>query len=156
VVNTVAFAVNEASLGTVRSMDNVAFATLDELRRFTPAGRPSVIVSNDLARRNWFLNWRILRYYEPNREIWSLADDASPKTALRVKRYGSLQSVSGDPVPIPVPRGGRIIWIVEPLGVFDGELRENVDVLGGRYVVYNDLPNDAVPFTVAGFEFRPQ
>jgi hypothetical protein len=155
-VNTIAFAVNEATLGAVRSMDDVAFATLEELRRFTPAGRPSVIVSNDLARRNWFLNWRILRYYEPTREIWSIADTASPRTALLVKRFGSLRSVTGDPVPIPVPKGGRIIWIVEPLGVFDVELRENAAVFGGRYVVYSDLPDDAVPFKIAGFEFRPQ
>lgn len=156
VVNTLAFAVNEASLGSVRSMDDVAFQTLEELRRFTPAGRPSVIVSNDLAKKNWFLNWRILRYYEPLREIWSIADDASPRRALRVKRYGSLESVTGDPVPISVPKGGRIIWIVEPLGIFDAELKENVSVFGGHYVVYNDLPDDALPFKVAGFEFRPQ
>jgi 4-amino-4-deoxy-L-arabinose transferase-like glycosyltransferase len=156
VVNTLAFAVNEATLGSVRAMDNVAFATLEELRRFTPAGRPSVIVSNDLAQSNWFLNWRILRYYEPTREIWAIADSASPRTALRVKRYGSLESVTGDPVPITVPKGGRVLWILEPLGTFEGELRENIAVFGGRYVVYSDLPDDAVPFKVAGFEFRPQ
>ena len=156
VVNTMTFAVNEASLGSVRSMDDIAFATLEELRRFTPAGRPSVIVSSDLAKRIWFLNWRILRYYEPTREIWSVADEATPKTAMRVKRYGSLESVAGDPVPVSVPKGGRILWIMEPLGGFDGELRENVAVFGGRHVVYTDLPDDAVPFKVAGFEFRPQ
>ncbi len=155
-VNTAAFAVNEASMGSIRSMDDVAFATLEELRKFTPAGRPSVIVSSDLARKNWFLNWRILRYYEPDREIWSLVDDASPKTALRIKRYGYLESVSGDPAPIPVPKGGRILWVLEPLGLFDDELRESVSVFGGRYVAYSDLPDDAVPFKVAGFEFRPQ
>ena len=55
VVNTVAFAVDEASLGAIRAMDDIAFATLEELRKFTPAGRPSIIVSNDLAKRNWFL-----------------------------------------------------------------------------------------------------
>ena len=156
ILNTIAFAVNEASLGSVRSMDNVAFATLEELRRFTPSGRPSIIVSTDLAKKNWFLNWRILRYYEPTREIWSLSDEASPRAALRIKRYGSLESVSGDPVPIAVPKGGRIIWIVEPSGIFEGELRENVSVFGGRYVAYTDLPENAVPFKVAGFEFRPQ
>jgi hypothetical protein len=156
IVNTLVFALNEASFGSVRSMDGVAFATLEELRRFTPESRPSVIVSSDLAKRTWFLNWRILRYYEPQREIWSIADDARPRSALRVKRYGSLESVTGDPAPISVPKGGRIIWIVEPQGIFDAELRENVSVFGGRYVVYNDLPDDAVPFNVAGFEFRPQ
>jgi hypothetical protein len=155
-LHTVAFAVNEASLGATRAMDDIAFATLDELRKFTPAGRPSIIVSNDLAKKNWFLNWRILRYYEPSREIWSVADEASPRTALRVKRYGSLESATGEPVPISVPKGGRIFWIVEPQGTFDDELRENVSVFGGRYVVYSDLPDDAVPFKVAGFEFRPQ
>src|SRR5205085_1604539 len=104
--------------------------TLQELRRFTPTGRPSVVVSTDLAKRNWFLNWRILRYYEPNREIWSLSDSATPKAALRVKRYGSLESVTGDPVPISVPKGARILWILEPLGNFDAELRESVSVFG--------------------------
>jgi len=155
-LNTMAFAVNEASLGAVRSMDDIAFATLEELRKLTPAGRPSIVVSNDLAKKNWFLNWRILRYYEPNREIWALADEGNPRSALRVKRYGSLESSTGDPVPVSVPKGGRILWILEPEGTFDDELRENVSVFGGTYVVYSDLPDDAVPFKVAGFEFRPQ
>jgi 4-amino-4-deoxy-L-arabinose transferase-like glycosyltransferase len=155
-LNTMAFAVNEASLGAIRAMDDIAFATLEELRKFTPAGRPSIIVSNDHAKKNWFLNWRILRYYEPTREIWSVVDEVSPRTALRVKRYGSLESAAGDPVPVSVPKGGRILWVLEPEGAFDDELRENVSVFGGRYVVYSDLPDDAVPFKVAGFEFRPQ
>jgi hypothetical protein len=155
-INTMAFAVNEASLGAIRSMDEIAFATLEELRRFTPAGRPSIIVSNDLARKNWFLNWRILRYYESEREIWSISDETNPRAAVRVKRYGYLESVSGDPVPVSVPKGGRILWIMEPLGLFDSELRENIAIFGGSHVAYTDLADNALPFKVAGFEFIPQ
>jgi 4-amino-4-deoxy-L-arabinose transferase-like glycosyltransferase len=154
--NVIAFALDESSLGTIRSMDDVAALTIHELRQFTPARRPSVVVTTDQARKTWFLNWRILRYYEPARQIWALDDQRSQPSALRVLRFGSLESVRGNPAPISVPKGGRILWILEPSSEFKTALDATRPLSEGRYVHYTDLPEDAVPFTVAGFEFRPQ
>jgi hypothetical protein len=156
VTNVIAYALDEASLAGVRSMDNIAFATIEEVRRFTPADRRSIVVTMDQARKTWFLNWRILRYYEPTRQIWALDDQSQPPAALRVLRFGSLQSVRGNPAPISVPKSGRILWILEPSSDFKTALEKTTPVSGGRYVHYTDLPENAVPFTVAGFEFRPQ
>jgi hypothetical protein len=155
VTNAIAAAVNEASLGSIRSMDNTAAETLLELRRYTPSGRPSIVVSTDLAKRTWFFNWRILRYYEPQRDIWVLNDQAAVRTALKVRRFSSLQSISADATPISVPNGARLLWIIEPGSALEAELRETLPVSGGRYVLYIDLPKDASPFAVAGFEFKP-
>jgi hypothetical protein len=154
--NAVAFAVNEASLGSIRSMDNTAMATLKELRKYTSTDRPTVIVSTDLAKRTWFLNWRILRYYEPLRDIWVLNDQAAVRTALKVRRFSSLRSILADVTPITVPIGARLLWIIEPGSAFEADLAETIPVSGGRYVLYTDLPRNAAPFVVAGFEFKPQ
>jgi hypothetical protein len=155
--NAMAFAASEASVGSIRSFDSVAMATLEELRRFTPPGRPSIVVSTDIARRTWFLNWRILRYYEPMRDIWVLSEHSATPTALKVRRYSSLKNISRDTTPITVPRGARILWVLEPGSAIDAELRESIPLSGGdRYVLYTDLSDDAAPFELAGFEFRTE
>jgi hypothetical protein len=155
-INAIAYATNETTLGTIRSMDNVAWATLNEIRRFTPQNRPSLIISSDVHAERWILNWRILRYYEPSRDIWALADTAVPKTALQIRRYQSLQSASGDPVRVNVPRGGRILWILEKSGAFYKNLCPARCTGEGQYVAYTDLPvKDPTPFTIQGFEFVP-
>ena len=153
--NAVAFATLETSLGSIRSMDEVAFGTLKELRQRTPGDRPSMIITTDVHSGEWFMNWRMLRYYEGSRDIWVLTDQTTPITALRVRRYQSLEFLTGTP-GIPVPRGGRILWILDRTSPFNKELAANTPLNAGRYVSYTDIPAEAVPFTVRGFEFVPR
>jgi 4-amino-4-deoxy-L-arabinose transferase-like glycosyltransferase len=156
ITHAIAYATNETTLGMIRSMDQVASATLSEIQRFTPQDRPSLLISSDVHLQQWFLNWRILRYYQPNRDIWALADQANPKSALRVRRYASLQSVVGEPVRVPVPRGGRILWILDRTSPFYEQLCLARCTGGGQYVVYTDLSlEETAPFNVLGFEFIP-
>ena len=153
--NAITFAVHETSLAMLRSMDRVAFSTLGELHDLTPPDRPSQIITTDVPTGQWILNWRILRYYCPERAIWVLRDHTEPRFALRIRRFLSLQSQIGKPT-IPVPRGGRILWVLDHTGPFYKELASRHSPAAGQYVAYMDVAEDAEPFTIGGFEFLPQ
>jgi len=153
--NMMAYALAEASIGNVRSMDAVAYSTLKEIREFTPEHMPSVLVASDVHSEQWMLNWRIVRYYEPEREIWAISEDLPMRRALKIKRFDSLKSLSGETVSIPVPVGGRILFLLDPKSRVLEDLRRSSSLKGGRYVGYVDLPTDAAPMHVAGFEFMP-
>jgi hypothetical protein len=160
--NMVAYALAEASVASVRSMDAAAVNTLGELRKLTPEDRPSILITSDVHTREWILNWRILRYYEPKRIIWAVSDNWASEnsqqvtlSALKVRRFDSLQSLSGETVSIPVPAGGRILFLLDPKGSFESELNKAARVTRGQYIAYVDLPPDATPIRINGFELTP-
>jgi hypothetical protein len=155
--NMAAYALADASIGSIRSMDAAAVNTLRELREFTPQDRPSVLITSDVHTQQWILNWRIVRYYEPKRVIWSISDNSTQatKSALKVRRFDSLQSLVGKSVAIPVPVGGRVLFLLDPKGRFETELQRAVTLTRGQYISYVDLPPDAAPIRVDGFELTP-
>ena len=69
-----AFGAFETSVNSVRYVDDIARVTLQELIEFTPEDRPVLIVTTNVHRVEWFLNWRIARYYMPRHDIWVVSD----------------------------------------------------------------------------------
>jgi hypothetical protein len=146
----------ETSLGQLRFMDNTARTTLKELREFIPADHRAAIVSSDMQTVNWFMNWRIARYYLGS-DIWVMNELESPTSVTRVHRDQTLEKMTGDPVRISVPRGGRVLWLIEADGPFHRELKKVQGALqGGTHLWYTDIASDAQPFRVMNVEFVPE
>jgi len=146
----------ETSLGGIRYMDNVAIGTMAELRQFMPKDRPMVVVSTDVPVANWYMNWRIFRYYEPDVDIWMLADLQDPHLIQHVHRDKISTTARGSDLKIPIPRGGRVFWLLEPEGPFQRALKQVLPGLrGGYYLSYLDVAADTTAFRVEDFEFVP-
>ena len=57
---------------------------------------------------------------------------------------------------IPVPRGGRVIWLLERNGAFHQALLQSQPSLpGGTYLSYTDIDPQAQAFRVANYKFVP-
>jgi hypothetical protein len=150
-----AFGTFETSVNSVRYVDDIARVTLQELREFTPQGRPVLIVTTDVHRVEWFLNWRIVRYYLPGQDIWVVSDQGTSPRAQHIHGNRVVESVLGEPVRVPVPRLGRILWLLEPGGMFHKELLGMRALHSGQRVLYEDVAGDATPFRVFDYEFFP-
>lgn len=155
VKNVLTFALTETSVGQLRSMDNVADITMDEIRKWTVADRPTVLVTVDAHEVRWFLNWRILRIYLPESQIWTLVFQRSPPIAHLVYRQQIQRTVSGEHLRIPIPLQARVLWILEPGSTLAAEVAKAVPVVAGQFVGYSDLTADQRAFRVRDFEFVP-
>jgi Dolichyl-phosphate-mannose-protein mannosyltransferase len=154
--NAFMFGTFETSIGELRYLDNTALKTMAELHQFERKDVPTIIVSSDVDTVNWFMNWRIMRYYAPNLDIWVLGDAAAPRFVRHVRRDRTLEMTSTAPLQVPVPRQGRIIWLLEREGPFHRALKQFVPALeDGEDLSYTDMTADAQPFSVMGFDFIP-
>jgi hypothetical protein len=149
-----AFGTFETSLDSVRYVDDIARLTLREIKELTPVDRPAVIVTTDVHRVEWFLNWRIARYYVPEQDIWVVTDQGAMR-AEHIRRDRVLESAAGDDIQIPIPQSGRVLWVLEPGAPFQKELMTSHPIPSGQRVAYMDVPMDAAPFRVAGYQFVP-
>jgi hypothetical protein len=154
--NAFLFGAFETSIGELRYQDNIARNTLAELQQFTVADRPLVIVSSDAVVRDWFLNWRIARYYLPKQDIWVMVDLQRPHWIQRIRRDVGYETKSSDKLAIPIPQHARIIWLLEREGPFHRALKQTLPTLaGGSYLSYTDIEPGSPPFRVMDFEFVP-
>ena len=101
------------------------------------------------------MNWRIGRYYLPNRDIWGLDNGAQGRRFGHIRRTTVLGYRDSPPFKIPVFRESRILFILEPNGRILRELAGSVKLSGARYVSYVDVARDSPSFTVDGFEIVP-
>jgi 4-amino-4-deoxy-L-arabinose transferase-like glycosyltransferase len=153
--NIFVFGTFETSLPQLRFMDATAGRTLEDLDRFAPGDRPAIIVTSDVYTANWFMNWRIARFYAPNYDIWVMKDLPDKPSVQRVRRNKTLDP-TGPATEIPVPRGGRILWLLERDGPFHRALlKAKPDLPGGSYLSYTDVDVQTQPFQVLGFDFIP-
>jgi len=98
------------------------------------------------------MNWRIARFYAPSYEIFVMTDVQNNPPAMRVRR----EKVTGMTAAIPVPRGGRILWMLERDGAFHRALLQvQPNLPGGTYLSYTDVDAQTQPFRVMNFEFVP-
>jgi len=67
--NAILFGSFEASIGQVRYLDETTRSTLREIQNFAPKDRPSLIITTDAYVDQWFMNWRIGRYYLPEQDF---------------------------------------------------------------------------------------
>lgn len=153
--NAALFGTFESSIGEVRWLDDITRVSLREIEQFTPKDRPSVIVSTNTYVSQWFMNWRIGRYYLPDRDMWILYNELKEGRGERIRRDAVLEARNGSPVTIPVPREGRILWLIEPQSEIHKAIAARGPLQGGQYVFYSDITPDAAPFKVDRFEFVP-
>lgn len=150
----------ETSRDQLRWIDEIAQTSLSEIQSFTPQDRPNVIVSAVGGEDEFnFLNWRIASYYLSERDIWVLIDDETPDitgswTRL-VRGRQTVERRGEDGLRIPVPAGGRILWLMEQDTPFVRELSQIFQVQRGRYVFFIDLKPQAGPFRIGSFKFVP-
>jgi hypothetical protein len=155
--NALLFRTYESSIGMVRSLDEVVRLSLKEIREFTPADRPSIIVTTDANGEQWFMHWQIARYYLPNQDIWVLHNGDVKKRAVHIRRDQLLEMRSqGIPVTVPVFREGRILWIIEPESAIYRQLSATQKLNGGRYVFYTDITADSPSIRVDDFDIAPR
>lgn len=152
--NALSFGVFESSIGEVRWLDNITRVSLDEIRKFSAVDKPAIVVTQDMYDKNWFMNWRIARYYLPTAKLRVVADQKTPLEVFTVVRDLVAKPVAGDTV-IHLQRPSRILWLLEIGGKFDLALDKAVPVVRGEKVSYSDIGADAQPFQVLNFTFVP-
>lgn len=152
--NALAYGVFESSIGEVRWLDDTTRVSLGEIAKFTAPDRPSMVVTQDMYTTNWFMNWRIARFYLPTIKIRVVADHKNPVEVFTVLRDIVSKPEPGNTV-IHLQRPSRILWLVEPGGRFDEAIAKAVPVVRGQKVSYSDIAADAQPFQVLNFTFIP-
>ena len=142
----------ESSLEYIRWLDDIHGSSLREIRGFTTPDRKVVIIGQDaLEQSNWYLNWRIARYYLPDADIRSAATEKHPAETKAVRGMTVEPARIGSPVDIPVGDHSRILWLVENGGSLYAALAKAGAIHGGPHVFYTDVDESNLPFQVLGF-----
>jgi hypothetical protein len=139
----------------VRDLDAITGTALAEIAEFTPKDRPAIIITTDTYADQFFMNWRVGRYYLPKQDFWILANDAKNKRIEHIRRDRVIESSATAPLRIPVFREGRILWLIEPNSRIHGEVAAAQTLKGGKYVFYSDITPDSPPFKIGEFEVTP-
>ena len=155
VKNALLFGTFESSIGQVRWLDEITRTTLSEIQQFTPKDRPSIIISTNTYADQWFMNWRIGRYYLPDRDMWILYNNGTKKRAELIRRDAALDIREIEPLRLPIFQEGRILWLIEPGSALHKELASSQNLIGGKYVFYSDVSKHSTPFRIDGFEIVP-
>ena len=156
VKNALLFGTYESSIGMVRSLDEVARSSLEEIREFTPVDRPSIIVTTDAVGDQWFLHWQIARYYLPKQDLWVLSNNGQQKRAEHVRRDQLIEARNqGVLLTVPVFREGRIIWVIEPQSAIYKQLAAKQGLQGGKYIFYTDITKDSPSIRIDDFDIVP-
>ena len=152
--NAMLYGTYESSIAMVRDMDTLTRTTLEEIEQFTPKDKPSIIISTDSYVDQFFMNWRIGRYYLPKQDFWILYNDEKRKRVEHIRRDVLLDK-RDTPLAVPIFREGRILWLLEPNSAIQKELAGKQKVSGGKYVLYSDITPDSPPFRLDEFEMIP-
>jgi Dolichyl-phosphate-mannose-protein mannosyltransferase len=153
--DAILFGSYETSIGQIRGFDDMTKTTLQEIEEFTPKNRPSTVISTDSYVDRFFMNWRIGRYYLPDRDFWIFYNDSNPKRVEHIRRDKRLESRETSPLEIPVFREGRILWLIEPGSAFHKEIAANQTLNGGKRVFYSDITPGSPPFIIDGVKIIP-
>jgi len=152
-----AVATFESSLENTRWVDDVHGSSLKEIQALMPPDRQVVVIGQDAVQQsNWFLNWRIARYYLPDADIRVAAGQKKPAETMEVRGSTLGRVSSGSPVEIPVPANCRLLWLVEPGGPLHSALAAAGLAHGGPRVFYTDIEPGSLPFQVMDFRIVPQ
>jgi hypothetical protein len=150
-------AANQVSLRDLRSMNELAESSVEEVRRLTKSDRPVIVVSTEGSARYFrFLQARIASYYLSDRDFWIVVDGQDPPRASRIRGKDLLEIRHGKTVRIPVPRGGRIIWLVDPSSPFRTAISRVISLKQDKNVFHTDLASDLPDFRIDDFEFKIQ
>ena len=145
----------ESSMAMVRDLDAITRTTLREIEDFTPKDRPVIIISTNTYVDQFFMNWRIGRYYLPTQDFWILYNDTKKKRIEHIRRDVLLEMKDTDPLRVAIFREGRILWLVEPDSAVYKQLASTQQLKGGKYVFYSDITGESPSITIDGFEIVP-
>ena len=145
----------ESSLGQIRWLDDVTRTSLKEIEEFTPKDRPSMIITTDTYMNQWFMNWRIARYYLPKRDLWVLYNRDTTSGVQRIRRDAVIDTTDNNSVQLPIVKNGRLLWLVEPGSEVLKQLSSVYKLNGGRYVFYTDITGDTPSIRLNGVEIVP-
>jgi hypothetical protein len=146
----------ESSLEGIRWIDDIHGSSLKEIRAQTPADRKVVIIGQDVVQQgNWFLNWRIARYYFPDADFRVAAAQKKPAETMAVRGSSLDFARTGSPVDIPVPDRCRILWLVESGGPLYNAVVAAGLAHGGPRVFFTDVEAGSAPFQVMDFRIVP-
>src|SRR2546425_49782 len=154
--NAALFGSFETSLGMLRGLDDITRTTLKEIDEFTPKDRPSLIISTNTHVDQWFMNWRIGRYYLPKKDFWILYNNTVPKRVEHIRRDRVLEARENAPLEIPIFGEGRVLWLIEPESAFQKHVAASQKLMGGKYVFYSDISRESLPFTIDGVTIVPK
>jgi hypothetical protein len=153
--NAMLYGTYESSVGMVRDLDSITRTTLQEIEKFTPTDRPSIIVTTNGYVDQFFMNWRIGRYYLPKEDFWILDNDERTRRVEHIRRDVLLDVSEAAPLRVPIFREGRILWVLEPGSAIQRELSAKQKVNEGKFVSYSDITRDSPAFILDGFEVAP-
>jgi hypothetical protein len=153
--NAFVFGTFETSLGQIRWLDDVSGTTLKELEEFTPKDQPSMIITTDAYVDQWFMNWRIGRYYLPARDFWVLYRAGGTNGVQHIRRDVVVEKMENNSVRLPIFREGRVLWLIEPQSEIYKQLASVYKLGGGHYVFYTDIVAGSPAITLQGVEIIP-
>lgn len=153
--NAMLFGTFESSIGQVRWLDDVTRVTLKEIEEFTPKDGPSMIISTDTFVDQWFMNWRIARYYAPDRDIWVLYSKGNMRGVQHVRRDTVIDKLENTSIKLPIFTMGRILWLIEPESEIHKKIASAYKLSGGRYVFYTDLDGNSGSINLNGIAIVP-
>jgi 4-amino-4-deoxy-L-arabinose transferase-like glycosyltransferase len=128
-------------------------AALKQIKKLTrETDRPVLILWSMYAEPVW----RKVCFYFPSEKVYALYEDRGPgASGTRAQLWSGtklLASSTGTPPYIlPVPKGARMIWLLNPNSV--NELRKIVPLSESMPIHYTDLPADAPDFRWGSFAF---
>jgi hypothetical protein len=157
VLDIATYSVWETSLGPLRWSSEVADTSLWEVGNLVRTDKPIVLIALEPPDQNLrSVGWRVASYYEPNHDIWVLSDSETQREARKTRGRRVMEILQGSLIVIPLPKGARILWLVNPDHEFLSEAKARLPVLLSRkYVMYTDLAPDAADFRIGSFVFRP-
>jgi hypothetical protein len=153
--NAMLYGTYESSLAMVRDLDQITRVTLKELEDFTPKDRPFITITTDDHVDQFFMNWRIGRYYLPDRDFWVFYKVGKNNGVQHIRRDVVVNKLENASIKLPLFTMGRILWVIEPQSEFYRKVASVYKLSGGRYVFYTDLGGDAPPVNLDGIEIVP-
>ena len=146
----------ETSYARVRWVNEMMELAMQRIRDLEAGNNRPVLL---LWARDGEPVWRKVCFYRPDEKVYSLDEAGDPAVPVGKAQYltGSARLATymgAPPIRIPIPKGGRLIWIIAPAAV--DSLRQVIPVETAPPLYYTDLPPDAPPFRWGSFEFSPQ
>jgi hypothetical protein len=146
--------ISYTTFGDLQSNNQLSESSVRDLKRLLADKRPVVIVSTLGSAQYWrFLSARVASYYLADQELWVVGDEETPPSASRIHGKDLIEIRHGASVKIPIPRGGRIIWLMDPASPFREAVSRAVSLNREGHVFHSDLAADVAQFRVDEFEF---
>lgn len=134
-------------------MTDLGLKAVESLRKGTD--RPVLM----LWARDGTPSWRKICYYHPAERVYVLDEKGDPGVPASQARLWSgsraiLRYTGPAPFQLPIPKGGRLIWVVGPQTA--ASLQRVLPLQSFSNLYYTDLPPDASSIRWGSFELVPQ